>query len=390
MYSLPTLKTRLYPTIDETLTALRQADEDLSNIRDVRPLMAILTRMSIASPRLSGHLLTRRTALSSFKWKIVGKDEKKALEAELRLKKLINKTLNLFVNRQAFGALCFSVDWNLSDEAGQLEFIPSVKKVYKPVEIEKGEETVYILSDKANDKNKKDIRKLTSDKFIWSVDNSLWIGGALRSIVFHELLRNDTLQEWSNFNKKLKGLIQAKADNEQKADAGAALQNMVSNNYTVTSKDVEFAFNELTSSKGVESFKTFSDMIEESISIAILGQANTSVLPKSGGSRAALEVLNLIRTDIIIDDMNSVKELIENQILTEDYKLNNDKNAVSSPFTFEFIYDENADIETNARALEIIARIGLPVTEAEVYKKIDFKIPAEGEKLASFTTNSGL
>lgn len=378
MYTYPPIKSKLYPSINETLTALRQADEEDPRIRDVRPLMAILTRMSIASPRLAGHVLTRRTAISSFKWILSG-EESRIEEITKRLRPSINKVLDYFINCPLFGAFCIELTW--SSDLQKKEVVPSIAKVFKPIELEKNDDAVYILTEKGSGFDRKDVRTLEPNKYIFANDSSYWNGGVLRSIIFHELLRNDTLKEWSNFNKKLKGIIQGKADNNEKSDAAAALEGLASDNYAVTSKDVEFIFNELTSSKAVDSFEKFNKVIEDVEAIAILGQANTAELPSSGGSRAALQILNLIRNDILYSDLQKVKEIINSQLLTYDYRLNSDPNASSSEFEFDFVFDENEDIEINSRAIETAIRNNIPIVKTEAYSKLGLTVPKDDDEL---------
>ena len=112
-------------------------------------------------------------------------------------------------------------------------------------------------------------------------------------------IRESFWDSTANYNKKLKGLIQAKSDEGQKEDAAAALNSFVTNGYSITDKDVEFLVNDLTSAKSLDSFRLFIDMLNTDISIAILGQTNINDLPDNGGSRAAIQVQELIRKDIL-------------------------------------------------------------------------------------------
>jgi phage gp29-like protein len=385
IYQHPALALRSFPTIIEALTAIRNAELP-GNSKDVRLLQAILSRISVASPRLAGHILTRKTAISSFDWNITsdsaaGQDDL----VEKRLKKTISAILSGVVNEQLFGTFALRLSWNPNETK---EIVPSVDYVYHPTELEKDGNVLNILE--GNDLTRFTRKTATdSPNIVFGVDQGYWIGGLLRSIVFHEILRNDNLQEWANFNKKLKGIIQGKAPSDEMKDAGNALKNMIGNNYAITSKDVEFIFNEMTSAKGTDSFDRFKKTLEDDVAIAILGQANTAQLPNNGGSRASLQVLNLIRTDILFADMLRAKEIINDQLLLTDYRLNTKKNATSTPYKFDFVFDEVNDVEGNARMIEIADRIGVEMKKEEVYAKLGFSVPSGDDEIFSSKPSTG-
>ena len=183
------------------------------------------------------------------------------------------------------------------------------------------------------------------------------------------------MQEWHLYNKKVKGLIQGKTDTMDKAELVAAIKNFVTNNVAVTDKDAEILLNELAGSN-YQSYYDFIQYLKNETAIAILGQANTQELPKSGGSKAALQVLNMIRQDVIISDMLNIKYLCH-KFLDELINLNygNDTNNVY----FDFVFDDNEDIETNARVVDILQRAGIPLIKAEVYQKTGFTMPKEDD-----------
>jgi hypothetical protein len=382
------IQNKLYPTTTEAMAALRLADGSTVETTNTTTMQQYLDRMSVASPRLSGHILTRKTALSSYSFDIEGQPEAKAKATKMRLNKVINAVVAESVNASLFGCFCVRLKW--AEQGG--EIVPTIDKVYKPYEIEKGPDTLYLLEVNGSQITKTDIKSLSdSQKYIWGTDSASWHGGSMRSVIFHEILRNDTLKEWANYNKKLKGIIQGRADEAEKADAANALKTIAENNYAVTSKDVEFKMNETTSSKGVDSFEKFKQELEADIAIAILGQANTAQLPNSGGSRAALQILNLIRSDIHFSDMLQAKRVINDQLLAYDYQLNSDNAAQSSPFSFEFVYDADSEVETYSRVIESAVRIGIPMKADEVYNKLGLTQPQPADEIFKpISQNTGL
>ena len=380
MYSYGPLQKSLYPHFDRAWQAIRDADTDDDNSRDVRPLMAILMRMS-TSPRIGGHILTRTAGLTSFGWTLEGADQNLADATKERLEEVIDQILENHAQTPMYGALLISLEW---EEQPGLGIMPSIKHVYKPTELECMSTGLAMVETSANGMmTKTQVSSLTPQKFIADIDTRQQTGATMRNILYQELLRHQMLQEWGNYNKKLKGIIQGiigNASDEEKNAVGDTLRTLTENNYTLTSKEIEFKLTEMAAKGGAESFKTIKAELEADIAIAILGQANTSQLPSGGGSRAALEVLNLIRADILSSDMKRASRLINKQLLKYDYQLNSTPNATAAPYKFKFIWDENPDTETAARCAEILLRAGVAIEENELYTKCGFTPPSDGAK----------
>lgn len=93
------------------------------------------------------------------------------------------------------------------------------------------------------------------------------------------------------------------------------------------SDQVKFELSKLVDAAGGASFKDFKTELEGDVAVAVRGQANTAQLPPSGGSRAALEVLNLIRRDIHHADIRLAEQSAAAQLVDRDYRINVDRRA---------------------------------------------------------------
>lgn len=370
-----------FPTIAQIQSAIKSAESLDFNSRDQRTLMYYLYRIMNVSPRLKGLINVRKTALSSFNWTITG-DDKLADAAKFRLSKAINSIIQNFIQAPLFGAYVAKINYKLDDNKQQ---ILTIEKTYHPTEIEKDfDDNIYVVSVSGLKLSK---LKIDADNinYLSASDGSQSIGGILRSIIFNEWLKDATIQEWWNYNKRLKGVVQATVnDPSEKPIADSALANLMSNQYAITSDQVKFVLNQLTNSSSLDSFKEFINLLNNETAIAIVGQANTTELPNQGGSRAALQVLNLIRNDILFSDMMLVKNIINNQVLLYDHKINYDRNAVTSPLAFDFVFDETGDVESIARMLETVSRFGLPVKADEAYKLLGLSKPDKSDALLEF------
>lgn len=387
MYTLPALKNKTLPTISTALTALKKADQDDPASRDVRPLMAILSRIMEASPRLRGLALTRRVAVTSFDWSLIPADPDNgelAAAAAKRCRHAINRILNRHAQTPLYGALAIRLSWELIEG----EHHPAVVKRYHPTEIMRlGDDRsdVCVLEGDANNPTKTNAT-LAADRQNWIVDydeDSVADGGILRSLIFHEILRDESLQEWANFNRKIKGLILGKhrehAGDDEIDAAVATLKGLTQHNFSVSSDAVTFEFVKLVDQLGAHSFADFKKTLETDESIAIVGQANTTELPNNGGSRAALQILQMISADIHYADLQRCEEMINGQLLLFDYQLNVDQSAIALPYRFGFNMAEERDTEKSARTVREALDAGIPLRKSEVYEQIGYSVPSDAD-----------
>jgi len=374
-----------FPTLDQIAQAIKLAENEDSKIRDQRKLMFYLYRISQISPRLNGIINVRKTALSSFNYSLTG-DEKLKEETLPRIKKIIDAILYNFINIPLYGSLALEVEYVLIESEQKMQ----IKKIFHPTELEKDfDNKLYLIKTNGQTVSKEQLIE-NNINFIFATDNQQSIGGVLRTIIYTEYMKDAAVQEWWNYNKRLKGIIQATVQDEgEKEAANNALANMMQNQYAITSDQVKFILNQLTNSSSLDSFEKFITLLNTETSIAVIGQANTSELPQNGGSRAALQILNLIRNDILFSDMQSVKKIINEQVLAYDYKINYNPNSISSPLTFDFIFDDDANLESYARIIEICIQNGIPLNKFEVYKRLGLTQP-ENESDVLTVTQKGM
>lgn len=384
MYTLQTIKDTLLPDIDEAVKRLKQADDPDPKARDVRPLMAILAKMSQVVPRLRGQIRTRRVAVSAFGWKITAfdrADTERAAQAAQRLANVIRFTQNSHAFTPCFGALAIELTWTPSTPVGTT---PSVVRRCHPTEVERVSTTeIAILAD-GDTLHRTPITPDQQDGWLIDVDHdALVAGGLLRSLIFHEILLHESTREWAWYNQRLKGISQAMleewAGDDDKATAAAQLRQLAENNYSITSNAVEYKHTQMTATGGYSSFEGFRKALEADRSITLLGQANTTELPSNGGSRAALEILRLISADIHYDDMQRFEALINTQLLLSDFRLNFDSAAATVPWQFKLDLSEEQDREKNARTITELLGNGIPLLRTEVYGQTGFTVPHDGD-----------
>ncbi len=390
MYVHHTIKTKLLPTVAEALEIMRLADHPDENFRDMRPLMSVLKRLPDADPRLGGHILTRTTAVTSFDWRIVGDEDGSVTR---RLRRTIEVVIRQSLNVALYGAMCIRLDADF--DAGEGVWVLKPLEVFDVTELDRPTPRVEDLRIVSEDSRGSLVRSRPLDPFIADVDDRAWPGGVLRSVLLYEIIRNDMIREWANFSRKLKGIIQGihreGAQDEERAAAEQALRDAVLHNYLITSDAIEFRFNQLVKESAGANFKEIKAALDADIAIAILGQANTAELPKGGGSRAALQILQLIRADIHYSDMLRAERLV-NELLLMYYRLNYDADAKEAPWCFEFAWeeDEGEDVVDTARAIREIGEAGIPLLADEVYSRLGFTRPEGVPDVLDLRTNMSL
>jgi hypothetical protein len=358
-----------YPTQAVYKKAMEAADSGESE-----SLMNYLVLFPMLNARLRGHILTRKTAVGSWDWGINAfdkNDQEKADAVKYRLLKVINYILQQRVQTPLYGCFLCSLKWN----RGDAENIPVVLKRYLPTEIQmENESQVSFKTDKGRTTVKQDDRL-----YIYETDGESYRGGLLRSIGLVELMRYDMTNEWANYNKKLKGIIQGidkGADDQERLIAESALQAALTNNYMLTSDLIEFKFNQIAAAQSGGSFRDILDSLNNAIAIAILGQANTPELPNGGGSRAALQVQQMVSADIMFSDIIAAEALINGQLLRYDWLENQGEGE--PPWAFNVKLAEATDMEKTASALEIASRF-LPLNLQEAYELLELTPPDSPE-----------
>ena len=385
MYSYQYNTNNIIPELDQIKSLFAFADNPNPDLCDQRPLNYVLTRLSSISPRLSGLILTRKTALTSFDYTL---DSHPSIDFEkfrFHMSNVISDILASVINSQLYGIAALSISWEMLDN----QFWPRIQYVYKPFQLEYDVNGNKSLITSFPDNSFKRTPLLPAENLLVITPDGFnqCPGGILRGILLYEYLRDRTLQEWHESNRRIKGLIQAKTPPELSQQTSEALKSLLTSHFAVTPENVDFLLKELVSGKAIESFPKLLNELKNEVAIAILGQANIVELPPSGGSRAALQILNLIRNDILFADMQLAQNTINNQLLLHFYRLNFDKNASYCPFKFNFLFDEIANLDTNIKALSFAKDINLPLSQDDIYHKLALQKPSKGVLLHNYSSN---
>ncbi|MCA0270246.1 MAG: DUF935 family protein [Bacteroidetes bacterium] len=382
-YVFAPLQKALLPTLEESTKALQQADNDDPTSRDVRPLMATLMRLEDASPRLAGHILARRTALTSFDWEIVGAPsdaERDAISA--RLRSVIDRLIEAAVDVALYGA------WAAvpSSEVVEGTHVIRIDREYDPDEIERsrgrGAKVQELRADKSGNVTRVDL-----PEGAWVMaDRSRWVGGVLRRVLLREVMLNSSLKEWAAYLRKLKGIVRGeflgevpKPGTPDRLTAEAAMGGMMGENWAITSDQFKIVLDKVVEAASGASYVAFKAELEADVAIAVRGQAGTQQLREGTGSgKAALEVMQRTSDDIRDHDIRTAESLCQ-LALDLDYRLNVDQKATHAPYHLRIRIDQDEDAEANARAtsemLDALDGTGAGLLASEVYGRNGFTVP---------------
>lgn len=380
MYVWTPLKQNLLPTVADLKQIYPKADDEDPKVRDQRPLMSLLMRLTQADARLGGHIMTRRTAVSSFGWQIMGEaaTPEQLAAATTRLRAHIDRLLDWHTDTPMYGASAVEQSWQPTEQG----MTPTVLRRYKPVEIDRSTsgltplESLTIVDDAGG---KRPLATETPDAWVVDVDESFEAGGLLRRLILPEILRNDMLREWATTGRKIKGLLELiyteGAEDTDLQPAVEAAQKLIEKNISVHSDAIQSKFTQVVSSEASRTFQDIISALDTLIAIGVLGQANTAELPKGGGSRAALQVLNLIRADIHYADIARIQRQINQQVILPDYRFNFDLAAIAAPWEFRITIPEEIDLEARSRVLVDLISTNVPVIAREAYQWLGLTMP---------------
>jgi len=383
MYVYAPLNKKQHPTFPEANKAVQAADKQ-DDARDTRPLMSCLMRVAESSHRIVGNIGTRRAALAAFDWELeplpgIAQDDQRLIAAYLRLRRVIDEAISYHTDTPAYGVYCCELQWTYD---GTVQ-VPSIGRRYLPVEIERGEGRTLWQVAQEGAVQRMPLDTETPGVLLWDVDEKFHRGGFLRTLLYPQLTAGIAWQEWTQFSQRLKGMIIARleewATDDDKKAAVESLRGMLANDFTVGSKAVNYEMMTPDSYLGATAYKDLITQIDDATSVVILGQSGTTQLPPNGGSRAALQVMQLVSADVFYTDMTRMEKMIQRQVVEAD-ALTNLGNPIA-PWRFRFKLEQEKNPESYARIIVDYLAANIPIRESEVYGLVGLTVPGENDKV---------
>lgn len=388
MYNNADLLTTMVPSITVIAAARQAADRPNFSERDQRRFLSILEALPAADPRLEGLIGIRNTALASYDTRLkYDEDPQAAAESYEVLSDAILSYVASHSTAPLYGVSVARVRWRYSSD-----WRPVLCEYFDPSDVEVDANLQPYLWDHERSRR---VPLIDSPEETYIVDRvSKWAGGILRPIAVYESMIKEAIEEWRNLNKELKGLKVARvadsSDAEDQALAAEALKQLHSNSAAIVGQGVNFELTELAKAASAGSFDDFKRVLENSITIAILGQSEAAGLGNTtSGSRAAVEVVDMVRKDIIFQDMIRTTRRVQRGIVDQWWRRNRGE-STPCPYQFEFATEQAQDPLVNAQIVRTVLDAGIPIKTSEVYARIGFTVPVEGDEVISPSRTSAL
>ncbi len=389
----------LLPDISRLKDYLQYANDPDRKSRDVRPLMSVLQRLPQADLWLVGLLQTRKYAVLGYNHTITmpegmktpPQEEKRIAEIKARFRKSkIRTTFSTAIMARLFGMSAARLVWKNIEPYGQL--VTEIRK-YNLTELDKDENSIEGLVKVGEPGiGQMTISALDPDTHIQCYDNPLediqqdYVGGVMRTVMFPVLLKYLDLFNWARQNEKWGDptFWASYKPGTDKTEIDALLTGLAAlarDNYGAFSDNVTVKLLEATRTGMTDMHQKFQDAVNKEISIGILGQTLTTDVG-SVGSKAAAQVHDFVRKDFLWSDIMRVEQVITEQYVQQDYRLNYGEPADAYP-EFHFMTDETPDFESNARVIGELLTSNVALKKSEVYAKTGFTEPGPDDKTIS-------
>ena len=386
-YTYAPLLQKLLPSVEETRKAMILANDTKSP--DPRALLSILSRLPQADLKLMGHMQTRKLAVQGFPWKVEPSDPEnaKAVEVARAVKtRLVSARLHhkfgILIGAVFYGVAGLRAEWSLAGK----EYVAKVTPISSlslmtaggiPVAIA---ETARMKTDEIKPREQYIITSY--NPFEETMPD--YAGGILRTAMWLVLIKQFNWNDWARFNEVFamptRWASYPEGSSEQdKAAALKAAEAVGSEMYAAVPERVKLQFIEAVKTGTVSAYKDLLAAVDEALAILILGQTLTSQIGDSG-SFAAAKVHDQVRSDYMWHDLQMVEQAVNEQYIAQDFRLNHGDKIELRP-SFEFVTDETPDFEKNARIISEVKPTGILLKKSEVYEKIGFTAPEEGDEV---------
>lgn len=207
-------------------------------------------------------------------------------------------------------------------------------------------------------------------------------GGLARAAGWVYLFKNYVLKDWATFTEVFGqplrvGMYGPGATENDKRVLLNAVSNVGTDAGAVIPDSMVIEFTEARQSGSADLYERFCDYLDRQVSKAVLGQTLTTETPREGGSRAAAEVHQTVRRDIMNSDARRLAATITRELVKPIVDLNFGPRRRYPQFTLGLPDDQ--DVKVFADMISELADRGLRVSQKTVLDKLGLPQPQEGE-----------
>ncbi len=207
-------------------------------------------------------------------------------------------------------------------------------------------------------------------------------GGIARAAGWAYLFKNYVLKDWVTFTEVFGqplrvGKYGPGATENDKRVLLNAVTNIGTDAGAVIPDSMVIEFTEARQSGSADLYERFCDYLDRQVTKAVLGQTLTTETSRGGGSRAAAEVHQTVRRDIMNSDARRLAATITHDLVKPIVDLNFGPRSRYPQFTLGLPDDQDAKVF--ADTISELADRGLRISQKTVLDKLGLPEPQEGE-----------
>ena len=198
-------------------------------------------------------------------------------------------------------------------------------------------------------------------------------GGLARAAGWAYLFKNYVLKDWVTFTEVFGqplrvGKYHPGASEQDKQALLQAVSNIGTDAAAIIPESMLIEFTEAHQTGSAELYEHFCEYLDSQVSKAVLGQTLTTEMPRSGGSRAAAQVHEAVRRDILNADARRLAATLNRDLIRPVVDLN------MGPQTrypkIELGLPDDSDVKVFAEIVAMLADRGLRVSQKTILDKL--------------------
>jgi phage gp29-like protein len=215
-------------------------------------------------------------------------------------------------------------------------------------------------------------------------------GGLARAAGWCYLFKNYVLKDWVTFaeifGQPLRlGKYGAGATEQDKQTLLRAVANIGTDAAAIIPESMVIEFTEARQSGSAELYQSFCEYLDAQMSKAVLGQTLTTELAGGAGSRAAAEVHQSVRRDILSADARRLAATLNRDLVRPIVDLNMGPRERYP--RIELGLPDDADMKQFADIVAMLADRGLRIGQSTILEKLGLPAPQEGEAVLQSARN---
>jgi phage gp29-like protein len=217
-------------------------------------------------------------------------------------------------------------------------------------------------------------------------------GGLARAAGWAYLFKNYVLKDWVTFTEVFGqplrvGKYHPGASEQDKLALLNAVSRIGTDAAAIMPDSMVIEFTEVHQSGSSELYQSFCQYLDAQVSKAVLGQTLTTEMPNGGGSRAAAEVHEGVRRDLLNADARRLAATLARDLVRPIVELN--MGAQTRYPKIELGLPDDGDVKVFAEVVAMLADRGLRVGQKTILDKLGIAAAGEGEAVLGAIKESG-